>query len=801
MIRLVQRLKPWLVPLLVLFAMGTVPFLGFLFSDKMFYGSDQIGGYCNFTKMAEMLRHFTVYGWHPWYLSGMPTLDSIFGEVLYPFFWPIILLCDTTRALGLLFWTHTLLSGLFATVLFRRSFKLERWPATAVAAAYMLNLNFLSVMQGGHTGKVYIMAWLPLGLHCLIRLLSRSSRWYHPLGLSVTVGMMILTAHLQMVYYILIGFFLYLCWRLWEMAKERAGLFHIGGKFLAFWMAILLGIGLSMPVFYPPTQYTKQFSVRNTAEKTTFEHGTSWSLHWEEAASLVVPEFTGINENYWGRNPFKLNSEYAGIAITALGIAAAVILRSRWSWFWVGIAVLALLNGLGAETPFYSLIWGFDLPNGTKIAVPGIRNFRAPSMIMFWWAMAMCALTAMWFRAMEEVDSWDKARREKIRKGLLRAGGITALVLVLMAVMPDTVFSVWTSVFSGGPDARKNLADLWAQNSGAFQLGAFRTALLAGGLLVLASLWVDGRIKRPVMVGAFLLALALDIFPLAGKFLHTFDYSEYYAEEPALTALKHDTTTWRTMEMPGSTFSGQMILYGIQSAGGSADNEMAHEQDFRGKDYKRVLKGLHQFPDGSIAGSRTLDLLNVKYLVFRAGEDRSAPLGTALNRSVLPRIRLVSSVQPVALAGQLDRILDSSFAYRTQVLIDPTELAKDPVAASLADAPVDSVVPGSVSWTNPDPDHWTISVNTPKAALLALSEPWYIHWHARVDGKPVEILRTDYALRSIAVPAGQHEVEMYFHSAWVEFGFKVAGASFAALLLWSVFGFALQRRDKGSKGR
>lgn len=793
MTNLVQRLKPWLMPLLVLLAMGTIPFLGFLFSGKMFYGSDQIGGYCNYTKMAEMIKAGHIFGWHPWYLSGMPTLDAIFGEVMYPLFWPVMELFDTKRALGLLFWTHTLLSGLSATVLFRRSFKLERWSSIAVASAYMLNLNFLSVMQGGHTGKVYIMAWLPMALHCLIQLLSRKARWYHPLGLSATIGLMVLTSHLQMVYYILIGFFVYLCWRLVEMWKAKEGYALMGGKLLGFWVAILLGVGLAMPVFYPPMQYTKQFSVRNTAEKTTFEHATSWSIHWEEAASLVVPEFTGINDNYWGKNPFKLNSEYAGIAITVLGIAAAVVLRNRWSWFWLSVAILALLNALGANTPFYSIIYGFDLENGTKISVPGIRNFRAPSMIMFWWSMALCALTALWFKAMEEAEKWDAARREKVRKGLLKAAGITAGVLILMAIVPDTVYSIWTSTLG---QAGERADALWAKNSGAFQLGAFRSALLAGGLLLLSSLWIDGRIKRPVMVGAFLLALALDIFPLAGKFMNTFNYDDYYAEDPAVASLQADKSTWRALELPGSTFSGQLILYGIQSAGGFADNEMAHMQQFRSKDFKRVMHGLKQLPDGTIAGSRTLDLLNVKYLIFRAGEDRSSPLGIAPNRSVLPRIRLVSSVQAVPLDGQLDKILDTTFAYRTQVLLDPAEAAKDPIAKSLVNAPVDSVVPGSVKWTNPDPDNWTISVNTPKAALVALAEPWYIHWHATVDGKPAEILRTDFALRSIAVPAGQHEIKMTYHSDWVEFGFKVAGGCVAALALWGVVGFALQRRRK-----
>ena len=49
----------------------------------------------------------------------------------------------------------------------------------------------------------------------------------------------------------------------------------------------------------------------------------------EEAASLVVPEFSGINENYWGRNSFKLNSEYPGLSILFLGLFGLCAFRRK----------------------------------------------------------------------------------------------------------------------------------------------------------------------------------------------------------------------------------------------------------------------------------------------------------------------------------------------------------------------------------------------------------------------------------------------------------------------------------------
>ena len=47
-------------------------------------------------------------------------------------------------------------------------------------------------------------------------------------------------------------------------------------------------------------------------------------------------------------------------------------------------------------------------------------------------------------------------------------------------------------------------------------------------------------------------------------------------------------------------------------------------------------------------------------------------------------------------------------------------------------------------------------------ALLILSEPHYPGWQAAVDGQAAPILRANYILRSIPVPAGEHTVDLTF---------------------------------------
>ncbi|HMQ55277.1 MAG TPA: YfhO family protein, partial [Anaerolineae bacterium] len=60
------------------------------------------------------------------------------------------------------------------------------------------------------------------------------------------------------------------------------------------------------------------------------------------------------------------------------------------------------------------------------------------------------------------------------------------------------------------------------------------------------------------------------------------------------------------------------------------------------------------------------------------------------------------------------------------------------------------------------PQSLSLSVSTPTPALLVLSEPYYPGWQATVDGQSAPILRANYLLRAIPVPAGEHRIELVF---------------------------------------
>jgi hypothetical protein len=86
-------------------------------------------------------------------------------------------------------------------------------------------------------------------------------------------------------------------------------------------------------------------------------------------------------------------------------------------------------------------------------------------------------------------------------------------------------------------------------------------------------------------------------------------------------------------------------------------------------------------------------------------------------------------------------------------------------------------------------DEVTVKAYTSSPALLVLSEVYYpAGWNAYIDGAATEIFKTNYVLRSIVVPAGQHEVVFRFEPASYKTGLLVSNTSWGIVALLILIG-------------
>lgn len=807
MAEFLEEKRRWLAynwkALLAVLVVGLLPFLSFLTSPgQALYASDQLGAPA-WKFYFDSLRSGSIPLWQPYGLGGMPTFDAGFGDGSYPGF----LLFGALASLGLLSYTtfiswcfiaHVILAGFTAYYLVNRFFRLDRLLSTALAAAYMLNTNFISHIHAGHTGKFYIMAWLPLSLYLLLRSLKPDAKWHHSLLFAFSIAMMLSTFHPQFMYYALMGFFLVWAFKFVRLARAKRlpSALMLSAK---FWIPIFCGIGLVFFIFYPPLQWTKNYGVRGSGEKTTYEHATSWSMHPEETASLVVPEFTGLNEKYWGRNPFKLNSEYPGLSVLFLGVLGFAFFhrdRKRWFWLWGSVCLLAVLFGLGAHTPLFRLFYAF---------IPGIKNFRAPSMMLFWLATALLVMSADTLSRLTDPKPIPADTRRKWGLRLWQAGfGIAGLMIVL-GLAPGIALNIWDGLFGG--EGAGNIANR-AANQSALALGFLRGGILLAALVYGARKWLLDSVE-PTRFGLLLLLVTcVDLLWVDSNFIRLYDPARALPNDPAIAFLKSDTSSYRIFGLPGTYERWQMQYHLIETTDGWTDNEYRLYREYRGGDYQNnpnFMAGLKQNPDGSVSGSPFLDMLNVKYLAFRA--QGQGGMQVAPNASALPRAWFVAAWDTLSDSLALGRMQEPGFDPRKLALIstpgtaphaavdagNPTDTSGDSAQAqAAAQAPPQAAIRQDLKEYNRST--WTVTA--PVEGILVLSELWFPHWNATVDGKPASLLRANFAFRGVHLPAGTHTVAMEYRSPWIKKGFAVSGLCMLLLIggsagLWKM----------GTKGR
>ncbi len=146
---------------------------------------------------------------------------------------------------------------------------------------------------------------------------------------------------------------------------------------------------------------------------------------------------------------------------------------------------------------------------------------------------------------------------------------------------------------------------------------------------------------------------------------------------------------------------------------------------------------------------------------------------------VAPRAWLVHQIQEVddkTTLAQLD-----AFDF------DPAQVALVPLGTSLhLDTPAGEEE--HLEILHRTPRSLALKVTAPTDGLLVLSEVYYPGWQAILDGRSIPILRVNYVLRGVPVPAGDHDVEFSYRPVTFIWGSAISGITLGivmALGLWT----------------
>jgi len=106
--------------------------------------------------------------------------------------------------------------------------------------------------------------------------------------------------------------------------------------------------------------------------------------------------------------------------------------------------------------------------------------------------------------------------------------------------------------------------------------------------------------------------------------------------------------------------------------------------------------------------------------------------------------------------------------------------------------------PSRATLTGWQPGRMTVTLDPapPQPSYLLIAENWYPDWQATADGQPAPVLRGDYSLLTVALPAGAKVVELTFRSKLYELGRTLTIASLAGLLIALLAAVVLPRRAR-----
>jgi hypothetical protein len=126
------------------------------------------------------------------------------------------------------------------------------------------------------------------------------------------------------------------------------------------------------------------------------------------------------------------------------------------------------------------------------------------------------------------------------------------------------------------------------------------------------------------------------------------------------------------------------------------------------------------------------------------------------SREAYPLLRWVScGVQVEDEEVALDLIRSGKFDFNSQVVLEESE-GVDQVACS-DQAGVELELHDDTSSKT------DVLVNSQTDGYLVLADAWYPGWQVAVDGNPATLLHANYLFKALFVPAGEHEIEIYYY--------------------------------------
>ena len=677
------------------------------------------------------------------------------------------------------------------------------------------------IISVGHITKMMTMAFMPALLASVLLIYDKKK---YLLGAALTAlftSILIAMNHPQIAYYLFIALgvltvFFAINWIKEKKLKEMAFSlgFVLGGAIVG--LAINAVTLLSTYEFQKETIRGGGSALTSTDTTTkhlakgsglTREYGMSYSIKPTEPLVMFAPRIFGgasdkleVNEDdskaiaalrtmpaelqqqlpppqfYWGGMTFPgevgtSGPPYIGAIICFLAIIAMFVLNGKHKWWLFTTIVLTI-----------AMSWGHyfgALNNFLFDHLPFYNKFRAPSMILVIPQLLLPLLAALGLNELmnhaSKTDFWSK-----YKKGLIATGALFVLLLFIYMTAnfmgyadTETLKQVRNTSEQQLPSGVKQLIKDYFDGLKADRKGLMMGSILRSFgfvLLAAAAVWLLVKRKmKPAIIGIGLALFAfVDVIMIDSKYLNSENYLEKEENNSIFTktqtdnAILADTSTFRVFNISRNPTGDGITSYHYNSIGGYNAAKILIYQDLL---ERQMSKPQLNMP--------VLNMLNVKYLI-QTGQN-GLTSASQKNDGALGPVWFVNHVQFVKNADEEMKALDN-FSPKDTAFVQ--ESYKSSVTLPVPDSTA------KITLVKNDNDLIEYSSEAATQQFAVFSEVYYKEgWKAYIDGKEAPIVKTNYVLRGLSVPAGKHSIKFEFKPQGYYKGWKITSIANIALLL------------------
>lgn len=518
----------------------------------------------------------------------------------------------------------------------------------------------------------------------------------------------------------------------------------------------------------------------------------------EKLSSMGVPEqqieqITAQAPLYWGAQQEMLNLAgpvYFGAVICLLFVLSLLVIRSNYKWWIAGTCLFFILLAMGKNLAVLNDFMFYHFPAYSKFRVPSM-TLAIPSVLF--------PLLAVW--ALKDIYK-ERITREELWKKLRIAIGITGGLCLVLLLASKTTFDYKGDADQQleqrygqyGPELMKALREDRADAASGDALRSLIFILLAGG-----ALWgyAKGKMSKEMALGAVALLIAIDEVPVAARYLNKDNYIDATAYEDSFQPSQTDRqimadkeTYFRVFDLSQNPFNSPRASLFHKSVGGYSGAKMQIYQEL----IEQQLGKLN-YP--------VLNMLNTKYFIVPSENQQTTRVQQ--NPGALGNAWFVGAVQWVNTADEEINALSGPS------LNNPNDSAAgnfSPATTAVIRNNFKNELNGydfgkdSAAYVRLTPDgygvkHLKFESSNSKNGLAVFSDIYYpIGWKATIDGREVPIMRANYVLRALKIPAGKHTIEFSFDSPAFRKGEKIALIGSILLTLLVAAGIFAALREK-----